>query len=64
VASILTLDGPPAESRRDGRDARDTPRVGDCKRVWNPRTKRHAELCYVGKARSRTGWQFTKSKSR
>lgn len=58
MASILTLDGPSAPRRRD------EPRVGFCKRVYNPRTKRHAELCYVGKGRSKTGWQFTKSGSK
>lgn len=53
MASAITLDGP--GDRRDG------PHVGDCKRVYNPRTKRHVQLCYVGKGRSKTGWQFVKT---
>lgn len=30
-----------------------------CKCVWNPRTKRGAKLCFVGKsAKTRSGWIF------
>ena len=32
-----------------------------CKCVYNPRTKRSAQLCFVGKsAKNRSGWQFVK----
>jgi hypothetical protein len=32
-----------------------------CKCVYNPRTKRHAELCFVGKSsKNRSGWKFQK----
>jgi hypothetical protein len=32
-----------------------------CKCVYNPRTKRTVELCFVGKGpKSRSGWQFRK----
>lgn len=35
-----------------------------CKCVYNPRTKRSARLCFVGKsAKNRSGWQFTKGAS-
>ncbi len=35
-----------------------------CKCVYNPRTKRHARLCFVGKSKkTRSGWQFQKGGS-
>ncbi len=34
---------------------------GKCKCVYNPRTKRYARLCFVGKSkRNRSGWVFQK----
>lgn len=35
-----------------------------CKCVYNPRTKRSAQLCFVGKSpKNRSGWQFQKGGS-
>ena len=35
-----------------------------CKCVFNPRTKRWARLCFVGKSpKTRSGWQFQKGGS-
>lgn len=35
-----------------------------CKCVYNPRTKRGALLCFVGKSKkNRSGWQFRKGGS-
>ncbi len=35
-----------------------------CKCVYNPRTKKHAQLCFVGKSKkNRSGWQFRKGGS-
>lgn len=51
MASILTLDG--ADRRELGADGE------RCKCVYNPRTKRRAKLCFVGKSKKyRTGWKF------
>ena len=36
-----------------------------CKCVYNPRTKRSAKLCFVGKSpKNRSGWQFEKGDCR
>lgn len=40
------------------------PRVGECKAVRNPRTGLCMSLCFVGKDKSRSGWQFKKGSSR
>jgi hypothetical protein len=35
-----------------------------CKCVYNPRTKKYARLCFVGKGpKTRSGWQFQKGGS-
>jgi hypothetical protein len=48
--SIMTLSGAPDLGRGDR-----------CKCVYNPRTKRYARLCFVGKShRNRSGWVFQK----
>jgi len=55
MAKIMTLAGAP-----EGK----APTVGDCKCVYNPRTKRSARLCFVGKSeKNRSGWQFQKGGS-
>lgn len=53
MPSVFTIQGAADEPRK--------PKVGDCKCVYNPRTKQSAELCYVGKGKGRrTGWKFMK----
>lgn len=48
MAKIMTLSGPGLGAT-----------AGQCKCVYNPRTKRSAKLCFVGKGkRSRSGWMF------
>lgn len=38
-----------------------SPSVGECKCTYNPRTKRSAQLCFVGKSKkNRSGWAFRK----
>lgn len=54
MAKVMTLAG--TSERSLG-----VPSVGDCKCVYNPRTKRSARLCFVGKSKkNRSGWQFQK----
>jgi hypothetical protein len=62
MPSILTLDGlGRSRKRRRKRSSGANPRIGDCKTVHNPRTKRSIQLCYVGKSKkSPTGWRFQK----
>jgi hypothetical protein len=66
MPSILTLDGSRRRRRRSRRDrGLGDPSVGDCKSVFNPRTKKSIQLCYVGKSRKHpTGWQFKRGTSR
>lgn len=48
MAKIMTLSGPATSPTR-----------GQCKCVYNRRTKRHAKLCFVGKSKkTRSGWMF------
>lgn len=55
MSKIMTLSGAAELGRESGRQ---------CKCVYNPRTKRHARLCFVGKSkRNRSGWQFQKGGS-
>lgn len=65
MPSILTLEGPPRRKRRRKSRAErglGDPRVGECKTVHNPRTKRSIQLCFVGKSRSApTGWRFKRN---
>ena len=43
------------------RAANATPTTGECKCVYNTRTKKSAQLCFVGKStKSRSGWAFQK----
>lgn len=67
MPSILTLEGPgrprtKARKRRKKTRAErglETPEIGFCKRVDNPRTKVSLQLCYVGKSNENpTGWRF------
>lgn len=55
MAKVMTLSGP--DPRQLG--------AGDrCKCVYNPRTKKYARLCFVGKStKNRSGWQFQKGGS-
>lgn len=41
-----------------------TPAIGTCKSVRNSRTGKCMQLCFVGKAKSRSGWSFKKGTSR
>jgi hypothetical protein len=55
ATNIMTLAGV-----RDGLGATSD----KCKCVFNPRTKRWARLCFVGKStKTRSGWQFQKGGS-
>jgi len=48
MPKIMTLAGPSLGATE-----------GQCKCVYNPRTKRSAKLCFVGKSkRTRSGWMF------
>lgn len=65
MPSIVTIDGVTRHRRRSRRSRRDRglgdPRIGDCKTVHNPRTKKSIQLCYVGKSKKTpTGWRFQK----
>lgn len=64
MAKMMTLAGANeglAAPRKHKRASSGTPRIGDCKDVYNPRTKRHARLCFIGKSsKNRSGWQFQK----
>lgn len=52
MAKVMTLAG--ASSSGLGSNEK-------CKCVWNPRTKKGALLCFVGKGpKTRSGWQFRK----
>jgi len=54
MAKVMTLGG--LSERGLGADDFDR-----CKCVYNPRTKRSALLCFVGKGKkTRSGWQFRK----
>lgn len=58
MAKIMTLAG------TSERALKSPPSVGDCKCVYNPRTKRSVRLCFVGKStKNRSGWQFQKGGS-
>ncbi len=51
MAKVMTL----------GAAAPPTARVGDCKCTYNPRTKKAARLCFIGKSnKNRSGWAFQK----
>jgi hypothetical protein len=58
-------------SKRKRAQLGDTPVVGFCKDVKNPRTGCTMQLCYVGRGsrtksgkKSRTGWEFKQGSSR
>jgi len=51
MPSVFTLDGPSADKRK---------KKDGCRCVPNPRTKRAALFCPVGKDKSRSGWSFVK----
>jgi hypothetical protein len=71
MPSVFTIEGTdvgtPRRRKRAKRAKSDlgdaAPQVGDCKTVKNPRTGCSMQLCYVGKAKSRTGWKFKKGSS-
>lgn len=65
MASIFTIQGASDGKRRKRRKRRSSGlacTLGEHKRVYNPRTKRHTTLECVGKAASRTGWKFVKGR--
>ncbi len=71
MPSVFTISG--GEPRRSKRSKQlgDTPVVGFCKTVKNPRTGCEMQLCYVGQGtrtksgkKSRTGWEFKQGSSR
>ena len=74
MPSVFTIEGTDVPPRKKSKRARkprarqtlgDTPNIGDCKTVTNPRTGCTMQLCYVGKGKkSRTGWKFQKGSSR
>jgi len=82
MPSVFTIEGTDTPRRRRGKRSRrrarrarktlgDTPVVGFCKTVHNPRTGCSMQLCYVGKGartrkgkKSRTGWEFKEGSSR
>ncbi len=50
MAKIMTL---------SGSSGLGVPTEGTCKCTYNPRTKRHVKLCFVGKSKkTRSGWIF------
>lgn len=62
MPSIMTLEGDvPRRRKRKSRSLGRTPEIGECKSVFNPRTKKSIQLCYVGKRKDApTGWRFMK----
>lgn len=78
MPSVFVLDGAdPAPTKKSKQSKRapktlgDTPVVGFCKTVKNPRTGCEMQLCYVGVGsrtrngkKSRTGWEFQEGSSR
>jgi hypothetical protein len=74
MPSVFTIDGvepKPKRSRKNAGALGDTPVVGFCKTVKNPRTNCEMQLCYVGLGartrkgkKSRTGWEFQQGSSR
>jgi len=61
MPSVFTIEGTDESQNKalgeiDGGDK--------CKWVKNPRTGCEMQLCFVGKAESRTGWKFKKGSSR
>ncbi len=70
MPSVFTIEGTdiaaPKKSKRprsSGGLASANAKIGDCKTVRNPRTGCSMQLCFVGKAHSRTGWKFKKGSS-
>ena len=70
MPSVFTIEGTDVGAPRRRKRAKrakaelgEAPQVGDCKTVKNPRTGCSMQLCYVGKAKSRTGWKFKKGSS-
>ena len=54
MAKIMTLSGTAESSLGESKDK--------CKCIYNPRTKRVARLCFVGKSsKNRSGWAFVKN---
>jgi hypothetical protein len=74
MPSVFTIEGTSPAPRKRKRSSKrkakatnelgNTPRIGDCKTVKNPRTGCSMQLCFVGKSRSaKTGWKFQKGSS-
>jgi hypothetical protein len=77
MPSVFTIDGTDVPKPKRGKRVRkpktlgDTPVVGFCKTVDNPRTGCSMQLCYIGPGartrkgkKSRTGWEFQEGSSR
>lgn len=71
MPSVFTISGGESKRKRKHAQLGDTPVVGNCKTVKNPRTGCEMQLCYVGVGartksgkKSRTGWEFKKGSSR
>lgn len=71
MPSVFTISGGETKRKRKAAALGDTPVVGNCKTVKNPRTGCEMQLCYVGQGtrtasgkKSRTGWEFKKGSSR
>lgn len=67
MASVFTIQGPElgGKRRKKGRKSKRSSGAlaakGDCKCIWNKKTKMYSELCFVGKSKkSRSGWKFMK----
>ena len=57
MPSVITIEGGGEVSELE-----EAKKKGEkCKWVKNPRTGCEVELCFVGKAKSRTGWKFVGS---
>lgn len=76
MPSVFTIDGTDVPTKKAKKPKRtrkalgDTPVVGNCKTVKNPRTGCSMQLCYVGVGaptrngkKSRTGWEFQEGTS-
>jgi len=79
MPSVFTIEGTDVPAPKRGKRPRktktkalgDTPAVGFCKTVDNPRTGCSMQLCYIGIGertrngkKSRTGWEFQEGSSR
>jgi len=68
MPSIFTLEGTRrGRGKRGLSDAGDSPAGSEsCRCIYNPRTKQHRKLCWVGKKAGKrgSGWKFVKGSCR